>query len=78
MARSEADHSAAIAAVERAYPDRTLQGLLRRHARNRGDKPAVTFQGETWTYRELVEKMDKVAGALRAGDLIERLHARQR
>jgi len=69
MARSEADHSAAIAAVERAYPDRTLQGLLRRHARNRGDKPAVTFQGETWTYRELVEKMDKVAGALRAGGL---------
>ncbi|WP_416966645.1 amino acid adenylation domain-containing protein [Streptomyces sp. 4F14] len=70
--------------ARRAYPrERTLPDLVDEQAARRPDALAVTSGGETLTYRQLTEKIDWLAGHLRAegvrpgravGVLVERGH----
>ena len=48
------------------YPDIPVQELLRRTAREHGQRPAVTFYGKTVTYRELDAAVDRFAAGLRS------------
>ena len=50
-----------------ATPAVSLDAWLRERAARSEQRPALTFRGETWTYRELGERVDRFAGALRAG-----------
>ncbi|MFG1811491.1 amino acid adenylation domain-containing protein [Streptomyces sp. NPDC049040] len=45
--------------------DATLHGLVLARAAATPDAPAVTFEGATLSYRDLVERADRVAGRLR-------------
>src|SRR5207253_8073340 len=47
------------------YPDIAVQELLRRTAREHGDRPALTFYGKTLTYRDRDATVDRVAAGLR-------------
>ena len=47
------------------YPDIPVHELLRRAAKEHADRPAVTFYGKTWTYRELDDAADRFASGLR-------------
>ena len=47
------------------YPDIPVHELLRRTAREHGDRPALTFYGKTTTYRELDAAADRFAAGLR-------------
>lgn len=40
--------------------------ILRRHARERPDAPALTFAGQTWSFAQLHEGSSRIAQALRA------------
>src|SRR5437667_159151 len=60
------------------YPDIAVQELLRRTAREHGDRPALTFYGKTLTYRDLDAIVDRFAAGLRtigvkAGDRVSLL-----
>src|SRR5207237_4220 len=60
------------------YPDIAVQELLRRTAREHGDRPALTFYGKTLTYRDLDAAVDRFAAGLRkigvkAGDRVSLL-----
>jgi len=44
----------------------SLAGLVDHHARYRGDLPAVTVEGETLTWREFAERVNRVANLLLA------------
>src|SRR3989475_8735122 len=60
------------------YPDIAVQELLRRTAREHGDRPAVSFYGKTLTYRDLDAAVDRFASGLRtigirAGDRVSLL-----
>ena len=44
----------------------SMASLIRLHAAQRGDAPALTFRGETRSYRDLHEESSKVANALRS------------
>jgi long-chain acyl-CoA synthetase len=48
------------------YPDIAVQELLRRTAREHGQRPAVTFYGKTLTYRDLDAAVDRFAAGLRS------------
>lgn len=48
------------------YPDIPVQELLRRTAREHGQRPAVTFYGKTLTYSELDVAADRFAAGLRS------------
>jgi carnitine-CoA ligase len=45
--------------------DRTVPRLLQRQAERYGDKPLVVCGATTWSYREVVERAARMAGALR-------------
>ena len=45
---------------------RNLADLSRTHARERGDSPALTYRGETWTYGRLDSDSNRLAQALLA------------
>src|SRR5438477_421427 len=47
------------------YPDIAVQELLRRTAREHGDRPALTFYGKTLTYRDLDATVDRFADLAR-------------
>lgn len=47
-------------------PDHTLAGWLDRRVRQTPDRPALTFEGDTWTYAEFLDRVNRVAGGLRA------------
>src|SRR2546422_3644425 len=60
------------------YPDIPVQELLRRTAKEHGDRPAVSFYGKTLTYRDLDAAVDRFAAGLRtigvrAGDRVSLL-----
>src|SRR3989449_4173397 len=60
------------------YPDIPVQELLRRTAKEHGDRPAVSFYGKTLTYRDLDAAVDRFASGLRtigirAGDRVSLL-----
>ncbi len=42
----------------------SLEGLVAHHARYRGDLPAITFAGETITWRSFAERVNRVANLL--------------
>ena len=44
----------------------TVAGIVRRHGAARGDRPAITYQGQTITWRELDQRSNQVAQALAA------------
>jgi long-chain acyl-CoA synthetase len=44
----------------------TLAGLLRHWARNRPEHPYLHFEGETWSYRDLDARSNRIAAALAA------------
>jgi long-chain acyl-CoA synthetase len=44
----------------------SIAGLVRRHARERPDRPALTADDQTWTFAELDRRSSKVAQALQA------------
>jgi long-chain acyl-CoA synthetase len=44
----------------------SLAELIRTHAAERGDKPCLTFEGRTLTYRDLDQRSNQVANALAA------------
>jgi long-chain acyl-CoA synthetase len=48
------------------YPSTTLARLLDQTADRFGDSPAVFYEQETWTYRELLAAVNRAAGALAA------------
>jgi long-chain acyl-CoA synthetase len=48
------------------YPATTLARLLDQTADRFGDAPAVFYEQETWTYRELLATVNRAAGALSA------------
>ncbi|HYH33364.1 MAG TPA: AMP-binding protein, partial [Pseudonocardia sp.] len=50
----------------RDLPDaeRTVPRLLQRQAQRHGDKPLVVCGGATWSYRDVVERAGRMAGAL--------------
>lgn len=52
-----------------AAPDHTMSEWLRRRARQTPARPAVTFEGSTWTYDELDVRVSQLAGALRARNI---------
>src|SRR5438876_1458585 len=57
------------------YPDIAVQELLRRTAREHGDRRALTFYGKTLSYRDLDATVDRFAAGLRtiggkAGDRV--------
>src|SRR3989440_886269 len=57
------------------YPDIPVQELLRRTAKEHGDRPAVSFYGKTLTYSDLDAAVDRFAAGLRtigvrAGDRV--------
>jgi long-chain acyl-CoA synthetase len=47
------------------YPDIPVQELLRRTAREHGDRPAITFYGKTLSYRDVDAAADRFAAGLR-------------
>jgi fatty-acyl-CoA synthase len=49
-----------------AAPDVSLGNWLAQRARRSGHRRALTFEGTTWTYAELQERIDRLAGGLRA------------
>ncbi|WP_406378544.1 amino acid adenylation domain-containing protein [Streptomyces sp. NBC_01618] len=56
----------AFNATDREFPDDvTLHGIFREQARSHPDRVAVSTDGERLTYRELDERTDRLAGALR-------------
>ena len=48
-------------------PDIALAGWLAKRVRQTPDRPALTFEGKTWTYAEFERRCAQVAGVLRAG-----------
>src|SRR5438046_8655142 len=48
------------------YPDVPVQDLLRRPAGGHGDRPAVTYFGNTLTYRDLDAAVNRFPAGLRA------------
>lgn len=48
-------------------PDITTGGWLSQRAAREGHRPALTFEGTTWTFAELMERIDRLAAALRDG-----------
>ena len=44
----------------------SLEGLIAHHARYRGDLPAITFEGETITWRSFAERVNRVGNLLLA------------
>lgn len=46
------------------YPSTTLARLLDQTADRFGDSPAVFYEQQTWTYRELLASVNRAAGAL--------------
>ncbi|MCI4371555.1 MAG: long-chain fatty acid--CoA ligase, partial [Thermoplasmata archaeon] len=46
------------------YPDIPVHELLRRTAKQHGERPALTFYGKTMTYRELDAAVDRFAAGL--------------
>jgi fatty-acyl-CoA synthase len=48
-------------------PDLSLGNWLAQRTRCSPHRRALTFEGVTWTYRELLERVDRLAAALRAG-----------
>jgi len=49
-----------------AAPDVSLGNWLAQRARRSGHRRALTFEGTTWTYAELQDRIDRLAGGLRA------------
>lgn len=47
------------------YPAIPVQGLLRRTAKDQGDRPAIRFYGKSITYRDLDAAADRFAAGLR-------------
>lgn len=52
-------------------PDITLGGWLERRVVATPHRPAITFEDATWSYREFMDRVDRVAGGLRAGGVSE-------
>jgi fatty-acyl-CoA synthase len=50
-------------------PDVSLGSWLAKRASRTPHRRALTFEGATWTYRELQERIDRLAGAFRDGGL---------
>jgi fatty-acyl-CoA synthase len=48
-------------------PDISLAGWFAKRVRQTPNRVAVTFEGESWTYTELDDRVARVAGMLRAG-----------
>lgn len=48
-------------------PNVSLDAWVRERSQRSEQRPALTFRGETWTYREFGERVDRFAGALREG-----------
>jgi fatty-acyl-CoA synthase len=48
-------------------PDISLAGWLGERARLSPDRRAITFEGKTWTYRTMAERIDRAASVLRDG-----------
>ncbi|NNC81630.1 MAG: long-chain fatty acid--CoA ligase [Acidimicrobiales bacterium] len=48
-------------------PNHTLAAWLDRRVSQTPNKPALTFEGETWTYANFADRTKKVAALLRAG-----------
>jgi len=49
-----------------AAPDVSLGNWFLQRSRRTGNRRALTFEGKTWTYAELQERFDRLAGALKA------------
>ncbi len=52
-----------------SLPDVTLGTWFAGRARRSPNRRALTFEGTTWTYGQLLERADRLAAALRAGGL---------
>jgi fatty-acyl-CoA synthase len=52
-------------------PDIGLGNWFHQRARRTPDRPALTFEGVSWTYGELQGQIDRLAGALRAQGLCQ-------
>jgi fatty-acyl-CoA synthase len=48
-------------------PDISLGNWLLQRSRRTPNRRALTFEGQTWTYGELLERVDRLAAAFRAG-----------
>jgi fatty-acyl-CoA synthase len=49
-----------------AAPDVSLGNWFLQRSRRTGNRRALTFEGKTWTYAELQDRFDRLAGALKA------------
>jgi amino acid adenylation domain-containing protein len=58
-----------LAGASRELPPSSVPALLAAGARSHPDRPAVSFQGEVWTYGRLQAAVDRVAGVLLAAGL---------
>src|SRR5207244_13315249 len=48
------------------YPEISVHELLRRAAKEFGDRPAITFYGKSTSFRDLVSAVDRLAAGMRA------------
>lgn len=60
-----------LAGAARELPPTSVPALLTAVARSNPDAPAVSYQGEAWTYSRLLAAVDRVAGVLLAAGLAD-------